>query len=181
MVHPKLQPSPKPLPKPAQISASVAPPIHMSPTGRAERRAVLLPPSSFTLPTRNKSSPLQLSLPDAAEVRASSSTHPASSPCTSIESEKEAASSPSAKVSPSKNSEDENNENSVGEVSEDEDANEGELDREAKRDKFKLDAREEAPKSSLFGELKKEGNLQERVIHMKNTLQEFHDMKVAYR
>lgn len=180
VVHPKLQPSPKPLPKPAQISASVAPPIHMSPTGRAERRAVLLPPSSFTLPTRNKSNPLQLSLPDAAEVRASSSTHPASSPCTSIESEKEAASSPSAKVSPSKNSEDENNENSVGEVSEDEDANEGELDREAKRDKFKLDAREEAPKSSLFGELKKEGNLQERVIHMKNTLQEFHDMKVAY-
>ena len=179
MVHSKVQP--EPASKPAQMPASVAPPIHTRPTGGAERRAVLLPPSSFILPTRTKSSPLQPTVSDAAEVQASSSTHPGSSPRTSIDSEKEVVSSPSTTSSPSKNSEEENNENSAGEVGEEEDTNEGEWDMEAERDRLKLDATEGAPESGFLCALKKEGNLQERVTHMKNVLQEFHDMKVAYR
>ena len=177
MVHSKVQP--EPASKPAQMPASVAPPIHTRPTGGAERRTVLLPPSSFTLPTRTKSSPLQPIVSDAAEVQASSSTHPGSSPRTSFDSEKEVVSSPSTTSSPSKNSEEENN--SAGEVGEEEDTNEGEWDIEAECDRLKLDATEGAPKSGFFRALKKEGNLQERVTHMKNVLQEFHDMKVAYR
>ena len=90
-------------------------------------------------------------------------------------------SSPSTTSSLSKNSEEENNENSAGEVGEEEDTNEGEWDIEAECDRLKLDATEGAPKSGFFCALKKEGNLQERVTHMKNVLQEFHDMKVAYR
>ena len=179
MVHSKVQP--EPASKPAQMPASVAPPIHTRPTGGAERRAVLLPPSSFTLPTRTKCSPLQPTVSDTAEVQASSSTHPGSSPRTSIDSEKEVVSRSSTTSSPSKNSEEENNENSAGEVGEEEDTNEGEWDIEAERDRLKLDATEGAPKSDFFCALKKGGNLQERVTHMKNVLQEFHDMKVAYR
>ena len=174
----------EPASKPVQVPSIPPLKINTGQTRGAERKAVLLPPSSFTLPSRTKRSPLQHPLPEEVELRASTSTHPASTPRTSIESEKQAASSPSsATSSPNKGSEDENKgeQNSAGEFSEEEDRNEGEWDVEREGDRSKLDTREEAAKSGLFGQLKKEGNLQERVAHMKNILQEFHDMKVAYR
>lgn len=144
-----------------------------------QRRAVLLPPSSFTLPTRAKGASLHNPLPEGVEVRASTSTHPASTPRTSLDSEKRTESSPSsATSSPSRDSEDEKDgeEQSTGEYSKEE-----EIDEEREDEERKPDAREDAVKSVLLSQLKEEGNIQERVAAMKDILQEFQDMKVTYR
>ncbi len=179
MIGDKQQGLSDPVLKPVQ-KPSNPPLINTRQTRGAERRAVLLPPSSFTLPTRAKSASLHPPVPEGVEVRASTSTHPASTPRTSLDSEKRAGSSPSsATSSPSRGSEDEKEgeKQSTGEYSEEEE----EIDEEREDEERKPDAREDAVKSVLLSQLKEEGNLQERVAAMKNILQEFHDMKVAYR
>lgn len=143
-----------------------------------ERRVVLLPPSSFTLPSRAKGAHMHPPVPEGLEVLASTSTHPASTPRTSLESEKRLASSPSSATSlSSRGSEDEKEEES------EEAAGEGEVDEEEEIDEEQdgEDAREQAVRSVLPSQLKDEGNLQERVAAMKNILQEFQDIKVTYR
>ena len=116
-------------------------------------------------------------VPEGLEVLASTSTHPASTPCTSLESEKRLASRSSLATSlSSRGSEDEKED-------EEEAAGEGEVDQEEEIDEEQDDenAREEAARSVLPSQLKDEGNLQERVAAMKNILQEFQDIKVTYR
>ena len=152
--------------------------INTGHTREAGRRTVLLPPSSFTLPTRAKGATLHPPVPEGVEVRASTSTHPASTPRTSLDSEKRAVSSPSATSSSSRGSEDEKEgeEKSTGEYSEEE-----ETDEEREDEQRAPGKRKGAVKSVLLGQLKEEGNIKERVAAMKNILQEFQDMKVAYR
>jgi len=141
-----------------------------------ERRVVLLPPSSFTLPSRAKGVTTHPLVPDELEVLASTSTHPASTPRTSLESEKRVASSPSSATSlSSRCSEDKEDAAGEGDVDEEEEIDEEQNDEECKPDK-----REEAARSILLSQLKDEGNLQERIAAMKNILQEFQDVKVAY-
>lgn len=178
MISDKQQGLSDPVLKPVQ-KPSNPPLINTGQTRGAERRAVLLPPSSFTLPTRAKGASLHNPLPEGVEVRASTSTHPASTPRTSLDSEKRTESSPSsATSSPSRDSEDEKDreEQSTGEYSKEE-----EIDEEREDEERKPDAREDAVKSVLLSQLKEEGNIQERVAAMKDILQEFQDMKVTYR
>lgn len=139
-----------------------------------ERRVVLLPPSSFTLPSRAEGAQMHPSVPEGLEVLASTSPYPASTPRTSLESEKRLASSPSSATSlSSRGSEDEEEA-----AREDE---EEEIDEEQDDEECKPNTREEAVRSELLSQLKGEGNLQERVAAMKNILQEFQDIKVTYR
>ena len=120
---------------------------------------------------------MQPPVPEGLEVLASTSTHPASTPRTSLESEKHLASSPSSAASlSSRGSEDEEKAVGEGEVDEEE-----EIDEEQDDEGCKPSTREEAARSVLVSQLKDEGNLQERVAAMKNILQEFHDIKVTYR
>ncbi|XP_020629164.1 protein SFI1 homolog [Orbicella faveolata] len=138
-----------------------------------ERRVVLLPPSSFTLPSRAEGAQMHPSVPEGLEVLASTSPYPASTPRTSLESEKRLASSPSSATSlSSRGSEDEEEA-----AREDE---EEEIDEEQDDEECKPNTREEAVRSELPSQLKGEGNLQERVAAMKNILQEFQDIKVTY-
>lgn len=114
------------------------------------------------------------SVPEGLEVLASTSPYPASTPRTSLESEKRLASSPSSATSlSSRGSEDEEEA-----AREDE---EEEIDEEQDDEECKPNTREEAVRSELPSQLKGEGNLQERVAAMKNILQEFQDIKVTYR
>lgn len=185
MISGKQQVPCDPVSKPVQ-KPSIPPLVNTGPTRGAElKRAVLLPPSSFTLPSRAKGAPLQTPIPEGVEVvHASTSTHPASTPRTSLDSEKRVAFSPSSATSTSsRGSEDEKegDEKSTGECSEEEEREEGEWDGEKEVERCKPDMKEDAVNSVLFGQLKDEGNLQERVAAMKNILQEFQDMKVTYR
>lgn len=78
--------------------------------------------------------------------------------CIFIDSEKEVVFSFLIILLLSKNFEEENNENFVGEVGEEEDINEGEWDIEVECDRLKLDVIEGVLKSGFFCVLKKEGN-----------------------
>ena len=133
-----------------------------------ERRVVLLPPSSFTLPSRATRTQMHPPVPEGLEVLASTSTHPSSTPRTSLESEKQLGSSPSATSLSSRGSEDEEKAVGEGEVDEEE-----EIDEEQDDEECKPSTREEA--------VRREGNIQERVAAMKNILKEFQDIKVTYR
>ena len=116
-------------------------------------------------------------VPEGSEVLASTSTHPASTPRTSLESEKRLASSPSSATSlSSRDSEDEEEAAAKRELDEEE-----EIDEEQVNEECKPNTREEPVRSELPSQMKDEGNLQERVAAMKNILQEFHDIKVTYR
>lgn len=118
------------------------------------------------------------SVPEGLEVLASSSTHPASTPRTSLESEKQLEFSPSSATSlSSRGSEDE--EKAVGEEEGEVDEEE-EIDEEQDDEECEPSTRQEAVTSVLLSQRKDEGNLQERVAAMKNILQEFHDIKVTY-
>lgn len=152
-------------------------------TRAADRRAVLLPPSSFTLPCRSKGAPLQSSLPEGVDVRASNSTRPASTPRTSLDSQKHAASSPSSATSSSSRGseeEEERDESTIGEYGEEEEG-----DRVGKkRDEGECEGEktaEDTVKSELPGQLRDEENLRGRIAAMKKTLQEFQDLKATYR
>ena len=116
-------------------------------------------------------------VPEGLEVLASTSTHPASTPRTSPESEKQLASSPSSATSlSSRGFEDEEEAAGEGEVDEEEEIDEKQDDEECKPN-----TREEAVGNESLNQLKDEGNLQERVAAMKNILREFQDIKVTYR
>ena len=117
-------------------------------------------------------------VPEGSEVLASTSTHPASTPRTSLESEKRLASSPSSATSLSSRdgSEDEEEAAAKRELDEEE-----EIDEEQVNEECKPNTREEPVRRELLSQMKDEGNLQERVAVMKNILQEFHDVKVTYR
>ena len=123
-------------------------------------------------------------------VRNSNSTHPASTPCTSIDSQKLEASSPATSTS-SRGSEEEDKKEEktrerngeermrmgeiIGERKErDEGHSEGELGEEGFGPR---NMKDEAEKSQL----REEGDLQSRIAAMKNTLQEFQDLKATYK
>ena len=141
-----------------------------------ERRVVLLPPSSFTLPSRAARTQMHPPVPEGLEVLASASTHPSSTPRTSLESEKQLGSSPLATSLSSRGSEDEEKAVGEGEVDEEE-----EIDEEQDDEECKASTREGAVRGVLLSQLKDQENLQERVAAMKNILKEFQDIKVTYR
>jgi len=169
--------------RPAQI-LGIQPLADTKQTRRGDRKAVLLPPSSFTLPSRSKRSTLQASVSEGVEVRASNSTHPASTPRTSLDSQKPAASSPSsATSSSSRGSEEEDEGGQYGEEEkgEGEDAHEGKSDGVLGGEEYKAeDTKEETVKYELLSGLTEQRNLQGRIAAMKNTLQQFQDLKTIY-
>ena len=62
----------------------------------AHRGPMLMPPSSFILPARSRETSRKSSLPDEAVVRASNSSHPASTPHISPDSQNQMQFSPSS-------------------------------------------------------------------------------------
>lgn len=118
-------------------------------------------------------------------MRASNSTHPASTPRTSLDSQKPAASSPSsATSSSSRGSEEEDEGGQYGEEEkgEGEDAHEGKSDGVLGGEEYKAeDTKEETVKYELLSGLTEQRNLQGRIAAMKNTLQQFQDLKTIYR
>ena len=154
-------------------------------TRRDDKKAVLLPPSSFTLPSRSKGYSPQDSLPEGVVVRNSNSTHPASTPRTSLDSQKLDASSPATSTS-SRGSEEEDEREEMpsgldgeGEmVGEGEDRDEGHSNEELWEEGFEPRKMKDEDEK---GQLREEANLQNRITAMKNTLQEFQDLKATYK
>ena len=168
----------------------------------AGKYPVLLPPSSFMLPSRSKGFPLQASLPEGVVVHDSNSTHPASTPRTSLDSQKRGASSPATSTSSGgSQEEDERDDPPKGECGEkeetmeevdgeeegeregegednDEGKSNGELDDEGLEYKK---IKDETTNYDLPSYLREKGNLQRRIAAMKNTLQEFQDLKVTHK
>ena len=186
------------------------------------RGPMLMPPSSFILPARSSSreTSRKSSLPDEAVVRASNSSHPASTPHISPDSQNQMEFSPSSEASLSsrglEEDEDREDNSSVecwkeekeekenGEMVDMEDGKmEEELDKEGEeensedegeeRDEDTSDGeevgegrkpkkvREKTVGNQLFDQQRDQGNLQERIAAMKNTLHEFQELKTAYR
>ena len=176
-----------------------------------------MPPSSFILPARGRETSRKSSLPDETVVRASNSSHPASTPHTSPDSQNQMQFSPSSEASLSSRGleededregnsrvesckeEEENGEmvdveykemeeemdkegeeeNSEGEGEErDEDTSDGKQVGEGRKPKK---VREKTVGNQLFDQQRDQGNLQERIAAMKNTLHEFQELKTAYR
>ena len=176
-----------------------------------------MPPSSFILPARGRETSRKTSLPDETVVRASNSSHPASTPRTSPDSQNQMQFSPSSEASLSSRGleEDEDREgNSSVEYCKEEEENgemvdveykemEEEMDKEGEeensegegeeRDEDTSDGkqvgegrkpkkvREKTVENQLFDQQRDQGNLQERIAAMKNTLHEFQELKTAYR
>ena len=170
-----------------------------------------MPPSSFILPARGRETSRKTSLPDETVVRASNSSHPASTPHTSPHSQNQTEFSPSSEASLSSRGleEDENREDNSsveyfkeeeenGEMVEmeneemeevlgktecegkekGEDTSDGEQVDEGRESK---EVREKTIRNQLFDQQRDQGNLQERIAAMKNTLHEFQELKTAYR
>lgn len=176
-----------------------------------------MPPSSFILPARSRETSRKSCLPDEAVVRASNSSHPASTPHTSPDSENQMQFSPSSEASLSsrgleededrednssveyckeekengrmvdmedKEMEEEMNKEGEEENSEDEgeerdeDTSDGQQVGEGRKPKK---VREKTLGNQLFDQQRDQGNLRERIAAMKNTLQEFQELKTAYR
>ena len=170
-----------------------------------------MPPSSFILPARSRKTSRKSSLLDEAVVRASNSSHPASTPHTSPHSQNQTEFSPSSEASLSSRGleEDENREDNSsveyfkeeeenGEMVEmeneemeevlgktecegkdkGEDTSDGEQVDEGRESK---EVREKTVRNQLFDQQRDQGNLQERIAAMKNTLHEFQELKTAYR
>lgn len=166
----------------------------------AGKYPVLLPPSSFMLPSRSKGLPLQASLPEGVVVHDSNSTHPASTPRTSLDSQKLGASSPATSTSSGGSEEDERDDppkagcgeidETVGKIDGEEDG-EGESEEEGDDDRKSNGEledkgleynkiKDETTNYDLPRYLREKENLQRRIAAMKNTLQEFQDLKVTY-
>ena len=176
-----------------------------------------MPPSSFILPARGRETSRKSSLPDETVVRGSNSSHPASTPHTSPDSQNQMEFIPSSEASSSSRSleEDEDREdNSCVEYCKEEEEN-GEMvdkeneemeelmDKEGEEENSKDEGEErdedtsngkqvgegQKPKkvrektvgNQLFHQQRDQGNLQERIAAMKNTLHEFQELKTAYR
>ena len=178
------------------------------------RGPMLMPPSSFILPARSRETSRKSSLPDETVLRGSNSSHPASTPHTSPDSQRQMEFSPSSEASLSSRGldEDEDREDNSsvecckeveehGEMVDMEDGKmEEEMDKEGEeensedegeeRDEDTSDGkqvgegrkpkkvREKTVGNQLFDQQRDQGNLQERIAAMKNTLQE---LKTAYR
>ena len=177
----------------------------------AYRGPMLMPPSSFILPARSRETSRKSSLPDETVVRASNSSHPASTPHTSPDGQSQMEFSPSSEASLSSRGleEDEDREdNSSVEYFKEEEENgemvemeneemeevlgktefEGKEKVEDTSDGEQLDegraskeVREKTVRNQLFDQQRDQGNLQERIAAMKNTLHEFQELKTAYR
>lgn len=194
--------------QPGSFSASTKPvqiPAIQQLDNKTRRRSagkypVLLPPSSFMLPSRSKGLPLQASLPEGVVVHESNSTHPASTPRTSLDSQKLGASSPATSTSSGGSEEDERDDppkggcgeidETVVEIDEEEDAEgEGEEGGDDRKSNGELEdegleynkIKDETTNYDLPRYLREKGNLQRRIAAMKNTLQEFQDLKVTYK
>lgn len=154
------------------------------------------------LPSRSKGLPLQASLPEGVGVHDSNSTHPASTPRTSLDSQKLGASSPATSTSSGGSEEDERDDppkagcggidETVGKIDGEEDGegegeeegdddrkSNGELEDEGLRMRDKI--KDETTNYDLPRYLREKENLQRRIAAMKNTLQEFQDLKVTYK
>lgn len=195
--------------QPGSFSASTKPvqiPAIQQLDNKTRRRSagkypVLLPPSSFMLPSRSKGLPLQASLPEGVVVHESNSTHPASTPRTSLDSQKLGASSPATSTSSGGSEEDERDDppkggcgeidKTVGKIDGEEDG-EGEGEEEGDDDRKSNGEledegleynkiKDETTNYDLPRYLREKGNLQRRIAAMKNTLQEFQDLKVTYK
>ena len=170
-----------------------------------------MPPSSFILPARGRETSRKTSLPDETVVRASNSSHPASTPHTSPDSENQMEFSPSSEASLSsrglEEDEDREDNSSVEYFKEEEEKGEmvdmgdeemeeviGNTEGEGKEkgddtcDREQVDegreskeVREKTVGNQLFDQQRDQGNLQERIAAMKNTLHEFQELKTAYR
>ena len=175
------------------------------------RGPMLMPPSSFILPARSRETSRKSSLPDEAVVRASNSSHPASTPHISPDSQNQMEFSPSSEASLSsrglEEDEDREDNSSVEYFKEEEEKGEmvdmedeemeeviGNTEGEGKEkgddtcDREQVDegreskeVREKTVGNQLFDQQRDQGNLQERIAAMKNTLQEFQELKTAYR
>ena len=165
-----------------------------------------MPPSSFILPVRSRETSRKSSLPDETVVRASNSSHPASTPHTSPDGQSQMEFSPSSEASLSsrglEEDEDREDNSSVeyfkeeeenGEMVEmeealgktefegkekGEDTSDGEQVDEGRESK---EVREKTVRNQLFDQQRDQGNLQERIATMKNTLHEFQELKTTYR
>ena len=182
----------------------------------AHRGPMLMPPSSFILPARSRETSRKSSLPDEALVRASNSSHPASTPHIS-DSQNQMEFSPSSEASLSsrglEEDEDREDNSSVESCKEEEEHGEmvdmedgkmeEEMDKEGEeensedegeeRDEDTSDGkqvgegrkpkkvREKTVGNQLFDQQRDQGKLRERIAAMKNTLQEFQELKTAYR
>ena len=178
------------------------------------RGPMLMPPSSFILPARSRETSRKSSLPDEAVVRASNSSHPASTLHISPDSQRQMEFSPSSLSSRGLDEDEDREDNSSvecckeveehGEMVDMEDGKmEEEMDKEGEeenledegeeRDEGTSDVkqvgegrkpkkvREKTVGNQLFDQQRDQGNLQERIAAMKNTLQEFQELKTAYR
>ena len=177
----------------------------------AHRGPMLMPPSSFILPARGRETSRKSSWPDETVVRASNSSHPASTPHTSPDSQNQMEFSPSSEASLSSRGleededrednsnveyfkegeenremvemEDEEMEEVLGKTEcegkeKGEDTSNGEQLDEGRESK---EVREKTVRNQLFDQQRDRGNLQERIAAMKNTLQEFQELKTTYK
>ncbi|XP_029212912.2 protein SFI1 homolog [Acropora millepora] len=151
-----------------------------------DRKPVLLPPSSFMLPPRSKRFQPHESSPEGIVLRDSNSTHPASTPRTSLDRQQFTTSSPEDSTSSRGLREDERyssdeeewSGDTTGELKEsDYDQLEGEMGNEQIKPKTTegSDVRQE-----LLVPRMGERNLHRQIAAMKNTLQEFQDLKRTY-
>ena len=175
------------------------------------RGPMLMPPSSFILPVRSRETSRKSSLPDEAVVRASNSSYPASTPHTSPDSQNQMEFSLSSEASLSSRGldedEDREDNSSVEYFKEEEEKGEivemeneemeevlGKTEFEGKEkgentsDGEQVDegraskkVREKTVRNQLFDQQRDQGNLQQRIAAMKNTLHEFQELKTAYR
>ena len=185
---------------------SVKPFVSMERVRGAHKGPMLMPPSSFILPARGRETSRKSSLSDETVVRASNSSHPASTPHTSPDSQNQMEFSPSSEASSSSRSleEDEGREdNSSIEYCKEEEENGEMVDMEkvlgntegegkekggdisageqVDEGRGSKEAREKTVGNQLFEQQREQGNLQERIAAMKNTLQEFQELKTAYK
>ena len=186
--------------------SSVKPFVSMIRVRGAHKGPMLMPPASFILPARGRETSRKSSLSDGTVVRASNSSHPASTPHTSPDSQNQMQFSPSSEASSSSRSleEDEGREdNSSIEYCKEEEENGEMVDMEevlgntegegkekggdisageqVDEGRESKEAREKTVGNQLFEQQREQGNLQERIAAMKNTLQEFQELKTAYK
>lgn len=143
------------------------------------KKHVLLPPSSFMLPSRSNRLPTKESFREGVVLHDFNSTHPASTPRTSLDSQNISTLSPGASTL-SRGSQEEDDEgcDEKGEgTGADLEQLDGELGNEQSEPKKTT---EEDVSHDLLVQRMEEGNLHSRIAAMKNTLLEFHDLKRTY-
>lgn len=173
-------------PKPIKIATSQPVLGSTKQRRRIDRKPVLLPPSSFTLPPRSKRfQPLESS-PEGIVLRDSSSTYPASTPRTSLDRQQFTTLSPEDSTSSRGLREDERYSSEEEEWSGDtarelKESDSDQLDGEVWNEQIKPKTTEgNDGKQELLVQRMGERNLHRQIAAMKNTLQEFQDLKRTY-